>query len=86
MKGCLRGFISLSEVGLSLIQSINSKEATIQSNNSKWVLIRSFKSNLFLIRIFVHNSNYSVLYSSNFHLIQSKTLPMNDFELTMPDL
>ena len=26
---------SLFEVGLSLIQSINSKEATIQSNNSK---------------------------------------------------
>ena len=29
------GFISLFKVGLSLIQSINSKEATIQSNNLK---------------------------------------------------
>ena len=24
--------------------------------------------------------------NSNFHLIRSKTLPMNDFELTVPDL
>ena len=53
-------YSSLFEVGLSKIQSINSKEATIQSNNSKWVLIQSFKSNLFLIRSFVHKSNYSV--------------------------
>ena len=30
-----RGFISLFEVGLSLIQSVNSKKATIQSNNPK---------------------------------------------------
>ena len=35
MKQCYHGFISLFEVGLSLIQSVNSKEATIQSNNSK---------------------------------------------------
>ena len=35
MKGRWCGFISLFKVGLSLIQSINLKEATIQSNNSK---------------------------------------------------
>ena len=30
--------------------------------------------------------NYRALINSNFHLIQSKILPMNDFELTAPDL
>ena len=35
-KPYLGGFICLFEVGLSLIQSVNSKEATIQSNNSTY--------------------------------------------------
>ena len=35
MKWRYRGFISLFEAPVSLIQSVNSKEATIQSNNSK---------------------------------------------------
>ena len=29
---------------------------------------------------------YRALINSNFHLIRSKTLPMNDFELTIPNL
>ena len=52
--------------------------------NSKFHLIRSY------CEIFVYNCpNISCLKytdSSNFHLIRSKTLPMNDFELTVPDL
>ena len=32
------------------------------------------------------NSNYRLLFNSNFHLIRSKTLPTNGFELTVPDL
>ena len=43
-----------------------------------------------LIRIFFyHFPNISCLkctVNSNFHLIRRKTLPMNDFELTIPDL
>ena len=31
-------------------------------------------------------SNYRVLFNSNFHLIRRKTLPTNDFELTVPNL
>ena len=32
------------------------------------------------------NSKYRALINLNFHLIRRKTLPTNDFKLTMPDL
>ena len=62
------------------------RSGTVNSNtvNSKFHLIRSY------CEIFVYNCpnisrlNYTV--NSNFHLIRSKTLPTNDFELTVPDL
>ena len=59
---------------------------TVNSNtvNSKFHLIRSY------CEIFVYNfPNISCLkytVNSNFHLIRGKTLPTNDFELTVPDL
>ena len=59
---------------------------TVNSNtvNSKFHLIRSY------CEIFVYNcpNNSCLKYTvnSNFHLIRSKTLPTNDFELTVPDL
>ena len=52
--------------------------------NSKFHLIQSY------YEIFVFNCanipclKYTV--NSNFHLIRIKTLPTNDFELTVPDL
>ena len=62
------------------------RSGTVNSNtvNSKFHLIRSY------CEIFVYNCpiisclKYTV--NSNFHLIRSKTLPTNDFELTVPDL
>ena len=62
------------------------RSGTVNSNtvNSKFHLIRSY------CEIFVYNCpNISCLkctVNSNFHLIRSKTLPTNDFELTVPDL
>ena len=52
--------------------------------NSKFHLIRSY-CEIF----FYHFPNISCLkctVNSNFHLIRSKILPMNDFELTVPNL
>ena len=62
------------------------RSGTINLNtvNSKFHLIRSY-CEIF----FYHFPNISCLKCtaiSNFHLIRSKTLPMNDFELTVPDL
>ena len=62
------------------------KSGTVNSNtvNSKFHLIRSY-CEIF----FYHFPNISCLkctVNSNFHLIRSKTLPTNDFELTVPDL
>ena len=59
---------------------------TVNSNtvNSKFQLIQSYYEILFY-----HFSNISCLkctVNSNFHLIRSKTLLMNDFELTVPNL
>ena len=62
------------------------RSGTVNSNtvNSKFHLIRSY------CEIFGYNCpNISCLkytVNSNFHLIRSKTLPTNDFELTVPDL
>ena len=69
------------EVNLFCYRSgtVNSKTV-----NSKFHLIRSY------CEIFFYNFpnilclKYTV--NSNFHLIRSKTLPTNDFELTVPDL
>ena len=63
-----------------------SLHTAVNSNtvNSKFHLIRSY------CEIFFYNFpnilclKYTV--NSNFHLIRSKTLPTNDFELTVPDL
>ena len=62
------------------------RSGTVNSNtvNSKFHLIRSY-CEIF----FYHFLNISCLkctVNSNFHLIRSKTLPTNDFELTVPDL
>ena len=62
------------------------RSGTVNSNtvNSKFHLIRSY-CEIF----FYHFANISCLkctVNSNFHLIRSKTLPTNDFELTVPDL
>ena len=62
------------------------RSGTVNSNtvNSKFHLIPSY------CEIFVYNCpnilclKYTV--NSNFHLLWSKTLPMNDFELTVPEL
>ena len=62
------------------------RSGTVNSNmvNSKFHLIRSY------CEIFFYNfPNIPCLkctINSNFHLIRSKTLPTNDFELTVPDL
>ena len=70
--------------------TVNSKmmyrSGTVNSNtvNSKFHLIRSYYE-----IFFYHFSNISCLkctVNSNFHLIRSKTLPTNDFELTVPNL
>ena len=62
------------------------RSGTVNSNtvNSKFHLIQSY-SEIF----FYHFPNISCLkctVNSNFHLIRSKTLPTNDFELTVPNL
>ena len=64
--------------------TVNSNMVNSNMVNSKFHLIRSY------CEIFVYSSpNISCLkytVNSNFHLIRSKTLPTNDFELTVPDL
>ena len=62
------------------------RSGMVNSNtvNSKFRLIRSY-CEIF----FYHFSNIPCLkytVNSNFHLIRSKTLPTNDFELTVPNL
>ena len=62
------------------------RSGTVNSNtvNSKFHLLRSYYE-----IFFYHFSNISCLkctVNSNFHLIRSKTLPTNDFELTVPNL
>ena len=62
------------------------RSGTVNLNtvNSNFHLIRSY------CEIFFYNfPNISCLkytVNSNFHLIRIKTLPTNDFELTVPDL
>ena len=62
------------------------RSGMVNSNtvNSKFHLVRSY------CEIFFYNfPNISCLkytVNSNFYLIRSKTLPTNDFELTVPDL
>ena len=52
--------------------------------NSKFHLIQSYCEIFFYNFLIFHILKYTV--NSNFHLIRSKTLPKNDFELTVPDL
>ena len=52
--------------------------------NSKFHLIRSYYEIFFYNFPNIPHLKYTV--NSNFLLIQSKTLPTNDFELTVPDL
>ena len=72
----------------SVIQEVRNdyRSGTVNSNtvNSKFHLIRSH-CEIF----FYHFPNIPCLkctVNSNFHLIRSKTLPTNDFELTVSDL
>ena len=66
--------------------SVKYRSETVNLNtvNSKFRLIQSY------CEIFFYNfPNIPCLkctVNSNFHLIRSKTLPTNDFELTVPDL
>ena len=62
------------------------RSGTVNSNtvNSKFHLIRSYCEIFFYNFPNIPCLKYSV--NSNFHLIRSKTLPTNDFELTVPDL
>ena len=62
------------------------RSGTVNSNmvNSKFHLIRSYCEIFFYNFLNIPCLKYTV--NSNFHLIRSKTLPTNDFELTVPDL
>ena len=62
------------------------RSGTVNSNtvNSKIHLIRIFYQ--VSVNIFFIISCLKCTVNSNFHLIRSKTLPRNDFELTVPDL
>ena len=62
------------------------RSGTVNSNtvNSKFHLIRSYCEIFFYNFPNIPCLKYTV--NSNFHLIRSKTLPTNDFELTVPDL
>ena len=62
------------------------RSGTVNSNtvNSKFHLIRSYCEIVFYNFPNISCLKYAV--NSNFHLIRSKTLPTNDFELTVPDL
>ena len=62
------------------------RSGTVNSNtvNSKFHLIRSYCEIFFYNFPNIPYLKYTV--KSNFHLIRSKTLPTNDFELTVPDL
>ena len=62
------------------------RSGTVNSNmvNSKFHLIRSYCEIFFYHFTSISCLKYTVI--SNFHLIRSKTLPTNDFELTVPDL
>ena len=76
----------LLQNGVTCSDKINYRSGTVNSNtvNSKFHLIRSYYE-----IFFYHFSNISCLkctVNSNFHLIRSKTLPTNDFELTVPNL
>ena len=59
---------------------------TVNSNtvNSKFHLIQIFYEVSVNIFSIIPCLKYTV--NLNFHLIRSKTLPTNDFELTVPDL
>ena len=62
------------------------RSGTVNSNmvNLKFHLIRSYCEIFFYNLPNIPCLKYTV--NSNFHLIRSKTLPTNDFELTVPDL
>ena len=64
----------------------NYRSGTVNPNtvNSKFHLIRSYCEIFFYNFPNIPCLKYTV--NSNFHLIRSKTLPTNDFELTVPDL
>ena len=59
---------------------------TVNSNmvNSKFHFIQSFCD--FSVKCFPIISCLKCTVNSNFHLFQRKSLPTNDFELTVPDL
>ena len=62
------------------------RSGTVNSNtvNSKFYLIRIYCEIFFYNFPNIPCLKYTV--NSNFHLIRSKTLLTNDFELTVPDL
>ena len=64
----------------------DNRSGTVNSNtvNSKFHLIRSYCEIFFYNFPNIPCLKYTV--NSNFRLIRSKNLPMNDFELTVPDL
>ena len=75
-------------LSVSSYLSVNSEKAIkCSTGRERLIRIRLIRS---YCEIFVYNCpNISCLkytVNSNFHLIRSKTLPPNDFELTVPDL
>ena len=85
-KLCDRNASPLANWPLSRTQLFDYRSGTVNSNrvNSKFHLIR-----IYYEIFFYHFPNISCLkctVNSNFHLIRSKTLLTNVFELTVPDL
>ena len=80
----LTTFKPLGVQGQEPILKYRSGTVNLNMLNSKFYLIRSY-CEIF----FYHFPNISCLkctVNSNFHLIRSKILPTNDFELTVPNL
>ena len=75
---------SLSHPNLVYFQHYRSGTVNSNTINSKFHLIRSNCEIFFYNFPNIPCLKYTV--NSNFHLIRSKTLPTNDFELTVPDL
>ena len=67
-----------------LFHYYRSDTVNLNTVNSKFHFIQSFCE--VSVKCFPIISCLKCTVNSNFHLIRSKTLPMNDFELTMPDL
>ena len=80
------GTVNSNTVNSNMVNSNTVNLNTSNSNtvNSKFYFIQSFCD--ISVNTFSIISCLKCTVNSNFHLIRSKTLPTNDFELTVPDL